>query len=717
MNYRNKLILVFLIFSTVSMAVIDEDDIENIIGENRTVISTHGIAFGENSKALDNYKLKNIPIFDKRDNIDKEMEKIRKETEKRKEDYDSDTNRIRDIKYRLDEIDSFFYSKNQLEKKLTLYEDSNKELKDIRKKVEFALENNPQLLKQVDDYRAKLLNIWDYVYNTKGVDKSDVENVRFVNNANEERNFNLSKDKIKTLLNDNDVWNYLKLNDEKNLKTFLKDSVYANLYVKDSYSLLESSIYFIVNHKKNPYSQETKYDKWQKWIFDNAFYLEKPMKKFLDAKKLDKNGIYESYEKFAEINKKLRDTLNSIYRDKGERNDFDFRETDKAYRGEEILEYAIKEYEPKKKEYDTQAPSMEKENKDLPIEKEEIEKRIKETASNDNLAYGTNAIAVGIRSYAVGTNALTAGIDSVTLGSNSATFGNDSNSIGERNYTKGVKDQVFGVENITVGMNNALHGNHNTVYGETNTVLGNNNNLGRIIPTYDEWKKIDGNASKSEDEYKTYLNSEYKYNEWQSKNSGKTLQDFINQGYVKNNVILGSDITNTDVNNAVVIGNGSKAIENAVSIGNDGTTRQIKYVKAGTDDTDAVNVKQLKDYVAANSKGLENINAKSNLALGGVANAIAMSSMTQPREGLLNITGAYGTYGGEHALAVGISGNTERFSYKLGVSTNMRGNVGVGLGFGMTVVSSTKDEKMKRMEETIKELKEEVTELRKLIKK
>ena len=717
MKYGNKLTLIFLIFSTVSMAVIYEDDIENIIGENRTVISTHGIAFGENSKALDNYKLKNIPIFDKRENIDDEMKKTREETEKRKENYDSDTNRIRDIKYRLDEIDSFFYSKNQLEEKLKLYEDSNKELKDNRKKVEFALENNPQLLKQVDDYRVKLLNIWDYVYNTKGVDKSDVENVRFVNNANEERNFNLSKDKIKTLLNDNDVWNYLKLNDEKNLKTFLKDSVYANLYVKDSYSLLESSIYFIVNHKKNPYSRKTEYDRWQKWIFDNAFYLEKPMKKFLDAKKLDKNGIYESYEKFAEINKKLRDTLNSIYHDKGGRNDFDFRETDKAYKEEEILENIIAEYEPKKKEYDTQAPSMEKEKKDLPIEKEEIEKRIKETASSDNLAYGTNAIAVGIRSYAIGTNALTVGIDSVTLGSNSATFGNDSISIGERNYTKGDKDQVFGVENITVGMNNVLHGNHNMVYGETNTALGNNNNLGRIIPTYAEWMKIDGNASKSEDEYKTYLNSEYKYNEWQSKNSGKTLQDFINQGYVKNNVILGSNITNTDVNNAVVIGNGSKAIENAVSIGNDGITRQIKYVKAGTDDTDAVNVKQLKDYVAANSKGLENINAKSNLALSGVANAIAMSSMTQPREGLLNITGAYGTYGGEHALAVGISGNTERFSYKLGVSTNMRGNVGVGLGFGMTVVSSTKDEKMKRMEETIKELKEEVTELRKLIKK
>ncbi|WP_288777544.1 YadA-like family protein [uncultured Sneathia sp.] len=270
---------------------------------------------------------------------------------------------------------------------------------------------------------------------------------------------------------------------------------------------------------------------------------------------------------------------------------------------------------------------------------------------------------------------------------------------------------------------NILHGSDNTIYGETNTVLGNNNNLGVVIPTYDEWKEIDENKNKSENNYTAYLNEKYKYNEWLSKNSGKTLQDFIKQSYVKNNIILGSNIINTDVNNAIVIGNGSKAIENAVSIGNDKTTRQIKYVKAGTDDTDAVNVSQLKEYVKANSFSAKNyynkaeIDKKIGFTLAGVSNAIAMSSMTQPREGLVNITGAYGTYGGEHALAVGISGNTERFSYKLGVSTNMRGNVGVGLGFGMTVVSSTKDEKMKRMEETIKELKEEVTELRKLIKK
>ena len=720
MKYGNKLILIFLIFSTFSMAYMDDEEMEKLIG--KVNMSEHGIPIGENSKVLDNYKLKNIPIFDKRKNIDNEMKKIREETEKRKEDYDSDTHRINEIDDKLREIEAFFTHKEYIEKKLILYKKSNNELKDIRKKVESELEKNPQLFKKAKEYREKLGNIASYVYDEKHMKESDIENVEFTNVSVDDDNeweSNLNKNKIKSLLNDEDVWKKLELDNEGNLRTFLKDCALVGRWMMDEY--------YIVDYSKKPseYVREG-------WRLEKSFYIDKAIKKILDAKGMGNNKVYKLYERFGEINKNLSNELK-----KDSRNQPKFKYNsyesypDKPNVNEDILEYAIKEYEPKKKEYDIKASSKEKEEKDITTEKEEIEKRIKETASSDNLAYGTNAIAVGIRSYAIGTNALTVGIDSVTLGSNSATFGNGSNSIGERNYTKGVKDQVFGVENITVGKNNVLHGNHNMVYGETNTVLGNNNNLGKIIPTYAEWKKIDGNASKSEDEYKTYLNSEYKYNEWQSKNSGKTLRDFINQGYVKNNVILGSNITNTDVNNAVVIGNGSKAIENAVSIGNVGTTRQIKYVKAGTDDTDAVNVKQLKDYVAANSKGLENINAKSNLALSGVANAIAMSSMTQPREGLLNITGAYGTYGGEHALAVGISGNTERFSYKLGVSTNMRGNVGVGLGFGMTVVSSTKDDVIKRMEkkileymkeskeqnEKIKELENEMKELRKLIKK
>lgn len=114
MKNGNKLILIFLIFSTFSMAYGGENDIENIIG--KVNMSKNGIPIGENSKVLDNYKFKNIPIFDKRENIDNEMKKIREETKKREEDYYSDKNRIKNIPYRIEEIKSFLTVKKLLKK-------------------------------------------------------------------------------------------------------------------------------------------------------------------------------------------------------------------------------------------------------------------------------------------------------------------------------------------------------------------------------------------------------------------------------------------------------------------------------------------------------------------------------------------------------------------------------------------------------------------------
>ena len=46
----------------------------------------------------------------------------------------------------------------------------------------------------------------------------------------------------------------------------------------------------------------------------------------------------------------------------------------------------------------------------------------------------------------------------------------------------------------------------------------------------------------------------------------------------------------------------------------------------------------------------------------------------------------------------------------------MRGNVGVGLGFGMTVVSSTKDDVIKRIEKKILEYMKESKEQNEKIK-
>ena len=88
----------------------------------------------------------------------------------------------------------------------------------------------------------------------------------------------------------------------------------------------------------------------------------------------------------------------------------------------------------------------------------------------------------------------------------------------------------------------------------------------------------------------------------------------------KNNVIFGSadKVTETSVNNSVALGHNAKVTGeggvalgfgsvadrgNAVSVGSKGAERQIINVKAGVEDTDAVNVSQLKKATANANKG------------------------------------------------------------------------------------------------------------------
>jgi len=207
-----------------------------------------------------------------------------------------------------------------------------------------------------------------------------------------------------------------------------------------------------------------------------------------------------------------------------------------------------------------------------------------------------------------------------------------------------------------------------------------------------------------------------------------------NKSSVNNNIILGSNITNTDVNNAIVIGNGSKAIENAVSIGNDTTTRQIKYVKAGTDDTDAVNVSQLKEYVKANSFSAENyynkpeVDKKIDFVLGGVTNVVAMANLPQVSgDRKFNLAASYGYYGGSHAVAVGFSGTNDKqnFTYKLSGAVNSKGNLAFGIGAGVMlgsvndkdkVIEQLKEENRKR-DEKIDKQGQEIKELKEIVNK
>ena len=154
-----------------------------------------------------------------------------------------------------------------------------------------------------------------------------------------------------------------------------------------------------------------------------------------------------------------------------------------------------------------------------------------------------------------------------------------------------------------------------------------------------------------------------------------------------------------------------------VSVGDTdkGITRQITGVAAGTLDTDAVNVAQLK----ALKSYLEN-------QKGEIALALAVANMPQISTKEHIITAGLGVYKGEQALAVGINGITRNrvLSYKASATLNTKGNVGFGLGLGYQFgndIYKDEDNKIRELEKKNSELEEKVEYLMKkmndLIKK
>lgn len=238
-------------------------------------------------------------------------------------------------------------------------------------------------------------------------------------------------------------------------------------------------------------------------------------------------------------------------------------------------------------------------------------------------------------------------------------------------------------------------------------------------------------------------------------------------GATKNFTVSVGAYSGADVENGVALGSYSKATVNkeavgydpstqaattetsaawkashaAVSVGDvdNNITRQITSVAAGTKDTDAVNVAQLKSLdgkveknktdiatnkadiatnktniatntgnIATNTANIQtnanniaaintqladnndsinelrgNVNLLNKDLRGGVASAIAHASVPQStKAGAIGVGVGTGFYGGQSAVSLGVSGVTpnENWVFKASVSTNSRGNYGVGAG-------------------------------------
>ncbi|CAM3126398.1 YadA-like family protein [Streptobacillus felis] len=214
----------------------------------------------------------------------------------------------------------------------------------------------------------------------------------------------------------------------------------------------------------------------------------------------------------------------------------------------------------------------------------------------------------------------------------------------------------------------------------------------------------------------------------------------------------------------------------ALSIGNKGQSRQIINVAAGTEDTDAVNVAQLRSinlkfagdegkndvlldnqtlnikgdgkYIktTASSEGIkiefteeikDKLDNQGNAikdvktdASSGVASAVAMANLPQVSNiagHRHNIAGSYGYYNGEHAFALGLSGLNESGNvvYRASGAINTKGyfSIGAGLGYQFDNLESRRKDMLtlqrhgniNLLDEKVYELEMEVSELREKI--
>ncbi|MEM5367669.1 YadA family autotransporter adhesin [Paraburkholderia azotifigens] len=158
-----------------------------------------------------------------------------------------------------------------------------------------------------------------------------------------------------------------------------------------------------------------------------------------------------------------------------------------------------------------------------------------------------------------------------------------------------------------------------------------------------------------------------------------------------NAVALGAG-SNASAGNAVALGQGSVADRaNTVSVGAAGQERQITNVAAGVQGTDAVNVNQLNQSMGnavgeAKAYTDDQVRSARKDSYGGAAAAIAMAGLPQavlPGHGMVAL--AAGTYGGQSAMALGVSqlSDSGKWAYKLQGTASTRGELGASIGAGM----------------------------------
>ena len=232
--------------------------------------------------------------------------------------------------------------------------------------------------------------------------------------------------------------------------------------------------------------------------------------------------------------------------------------------------------------------------------------------SEDSQANKKGSIGIGMNAMSDGTDAIATGTDSKASGKNSIATGTNSIATGTNSIAMGTDAQAMGENTISIGTGNKVIGKHSGAIGDPTTMenvngvysMGNDN----FIQGGGEAAAADKTAR---DIFAIGNNIGSDTKKVTDKANGSVILGSNGYSNVTNGVALGygsnadrdalTDKTKTSAYNGNDEGvqKTIKGTYGAVSVGNSNATRQIINVAAGSADSDAVNVAQLK---AATSK-------------------------------------------------------------------------------------------------------------------
>ena len=184
------------------------------------------------------------------------------------------------------------------------------------------------------------------------------------------------------------------------------------------------------------------------------------------------------------------------------------------------------------------------------------------------------------------------GTQSSAFGHGNTASGHYSNAFGYFNYANGSESSAFGYGNTASGYQSSAFGYQNHAYGYGSSVFGLYSQAGDSSDAEYEERHATavGNYVQATGQYALALGNQ---------KNGMTKTTASGQSAIA----IGTGAQATHDNSVAIGTNSVSAGANTISVGSSSIQRQIKYVAAGTSDTDAVNLKQLNDAIAGVSGG------------------------------------------------------------------------------------------------------------------